>query len=271
MVNGIRWVSPAIIACALTLTAAPASATVFKLTIGGTIANDADFAYDEIDRTGLFTTAGQSLAGKTFSIIYTIDTAQPWSVAPPGPGATAYVYFSGINPYYALGEAITASVRIGNVSVTGIGAGGGVSGSSTQSQVSLANRIPDSVQINTQTSGISHAGTGGTISGLNIRVNNNLTNADQTAIALTSGGMVVPFDISFASVPYYYTNGQISFAGNGQAATYAYLRTSSAKLEVAAVPEPASWAMMIGGFGMVGAVARRSRKQASRTNCNSSG
>ena len=28
----------------------------------------------------------------------------------------------------------------------------------------------------------------------------------------------------------------------------------------AAVPEPASWAMMIGGFGMIGAALRRSRR-----------
>jgi hypothetical protein len=33
-----------------------------------------------------------------------------------------------------------------------------------------------------------------------------------------------------------------------------------AGIDVAAVPEPATWAMMIAGFGMVGFAMRRSRK-----------
>jgi hypothetical protein len=260
MVYGSRWLSGFIMAGGLALASAPASATVYTLKVDGTLATDQAFAYDQIDRTGLFTTAGQSLAGKTFSVVYTIDTSEPWSVTPPPPGATAYVYLSGINRYYSLGEAITASVRIGNVTVAGIGSGGSTDVAGTQSQASLANTVPDNIQISTGTSGITYVGSGGTYTGFNIRVNNTLSNSDQTAINLSSGGMFTPFEISYADVPYYFANGLVSFAGNGQLETYAYLRPSSASLEIAAVPEPASWAMMIGGFGMVGAAARRRRK-----------
>ena len=42
-----------------------------------------------------------------------------------------------------------------------------------------------------------------------------------------------------------------------------YDATFSATIEAAAVPEPASWAMMIGGFGLVGGAVRR--RQAVRT------
>lgn len=37
---------------------------------------------------------------------------------------------------------------------------------------------------------------------------------------------------------------------------------SEVRFQVAAVPEPASWAIMIGGFGVVGGVMRRSRRRA---------
>lgn len=36
--------------------------------------------------------------------------------------------------------------------------------------------------------------------------------------------------------------------------------TASASAATAAVPEPATWAMMIGGFGVIGAAARRRRR-----------
>ena len=36
--------------------------------------------------------------------------------------------------------------------------------------------------------------------------------------------------------------------------------TASASAAIAAVPEPATWAMMIGGFGVIGAAARRRRR-----------
>jgi len=65
----------------------------------------------------------------------------------------------------------------------------------------------------------------------------------------------VPFDLATGLG----TNGQVSFAGNGKQTTYAYFNPAHYTLDVLAVPEPASWGMMIGGFGMIGAAARRRR------------
>ena len=41
-----------------------------------------------------------------------------------------------------------------------------------------------------------------------------------------------------------------------------YLVYGLRSLAPASVPEPASWAMMVGGFGLVGSVMRRSRRAA---------
>lgn len=47
--------------------------------------------------------------------------------------------------------------------------------------------------------------------------------------------------------------GQFTYDGNGGQAVFSY------STGVGAVPEPASWALMIGGFGMAGATLRRRR------------
>lgn len=64
-----------------------------------------------------------------------------------------------------------------------------------------------------------------------------------------------------------------NFAGTGGATTLAYYSSQSASssnlgvafdnltVDLAAVPEPASWALMLGGFGLAGAAVRRRRSR----------
>ncbi|KQU61848.1 hypothetical protein ASG67_01350 [Sphingomonas sp. Leaf339] len=48
--------------------------------------------------------------------------------------------------------------------------------------------------------------------------------------------------------------------GNGTASTFGYV-TQFTTQAVAAVPEPTTWAMMLVGFGMIGAASRYRRRQ----------
>lgn len=52
----------------------------------------------------------------------------------------------------------------------------------------------------------------------------------------------------------------IALGGSGRGAAYDNVRLDVSALTPSAVPEPATWAMMIFGFGMVGAVARNRRR-----------
>lgn len=56
--------------------------------------------------------------------------------------------------------------------------------------------------------------------------------------------------------------GQVHFAGGPPAAT---LTISDGLIKVAAVPEPASWSLLLGGFGAIGAAMRRRQRTAVRT------
>ena len=76
------------------------------------------------------------------------------------------------------------------------------------------------------------------------------TDANRMLLAVTSGYWKTSENFSMALVASSGNQTQLVYGANARALT-------------AAVPEPASWAMMIGGFGMVGAAMRR-RKVAVR-------
>lgn len=66
--------------------------------------------------------------------------------------------------------------------------------------------------------------------------------------------------------PFTFTNAQFTTPNNGSVTfTSGNFISSSVVPTVAAVPEPASWAMMIGGFGLIGGAMRRRQRNVATT------
>lgn len=104
----------------------------------------------------------------------------------------------------------------------------------------------------------------------------NLASGSPLAISVSSGGGLYTFAPAFtlaaATQYFFYTDGSLTLRGNGNSYTggnYFYSGnvnsgfSSSGGNDVnfqvngTAVPEPATWAMLIAGFGLVGLAARR--------------
>ncbi|MGI4879724.1 MAG: PEPxxWA-CTERM sorting domain-containing protein [Janthinobacterium lividum] len=78
-------------------------------------------------------------------------------------------------------------------------------------------------------------------------------------------GLASQFQISGSSAGFAQFGGQTVFTGTlahpvFSAGTYRFNGFSSGTLTVADVPEPASWAMMVGGFGLLGVTLRQRRR-----------
>lgn len=78
-------------------------------------------------------------------------------------------------------------------------------------------------------------------------------------------GIASQFQISGSSAGFAQFGGQTVFTGTFAkpvftAGTYQFTGFSSGTLSVADVPEPASWAMMVGGFGLLGVTLRQRRR-----------
>lgn len=86
----------------------------------------------------------------------------------------------------------------------------------------------------------------------------NSTNIDFTSVLLNGKALTINngvVDFAFTGSPINFAAGPVSLVVNGlQFGEGSYSGVIAA---VAAVPEPATWAMMIGGFGMIGGVMRR--------------
>jgi hypothetical protein len=252
------------------LQAAPAAAAVHKLVITGRIQthNPADaIFYDQFDRLGLFAAAGTNLAGMAFSSTYTIDTSQPWLI-------DGSVYSSGVNAYWDRGSAITASVTINGVTVSGIGqainGSDRYNGFGSQQQMSAGNGSAnggyDILNVSTGSAvnypGLIYSVNGKAVEGLSLRTNVAIGQPGREFI----GSNLFPTPFDFAMDPYT-GNGQFNLGGwrNGQNVSFnAYFAmeraTWSLDAAAGAVPEPATWAMLILGFGAVGAGLRTRRR-----------
>lgn len=78
-------------------------------------------------------------------------------------------------------------------------------------------------------------------------------------------GLASQFQITGSSAGFAQFGGQTVFTGTFakpvfSAGTYQFTGFSNGTLTVADVPEPASWAMMVGGFGLLGVALRKRRR-----------
>jgi hypothetical protein len=223
----------AAMAAGLSLLAADASAAVIQLTATGTVSSG-------YDQTGMFGPAGSDLAGAIFSLVSTYDTSLGLVVIQPNSQAVvAGPGFTGAPPY--MGSAV--------LTVNGVS----VNVTSTQSGF-LAENVTgvssfygdDAVVDNIETFGGVRAG---------------ISFATPHVLDLYSGvhGVCGGGDTCTGGFGF----GQGSFV---QPYTQFYdnhglFTVSTFDIVVSgAVPEPATWAMMILGFGMAGASLRGRRR-----------
>jgi hypothetical protein len=260
---------------ALTLgMAAHADAAVYLLTVTGTtqVYSDDAHIFGMTDRLGLFGAPGGLMMGKAFTMTFRIDAGQPWVQTTSS--ATQSVWSSGINPYYQRGKAITGTFSMNGKTYRDIGLSGPnaasnsatANGVGSESLLSVQNGVAgasnDLFQISTGASANYPGGTvqrwGRAFDGFSTRINVSLDGVSYLvapADLYAGGGVLKAFDA--AAVPgAHFGNGQFAVEGNGTAGSTYSLDISRVTL-AAAVPEPAQWALMIGGFGLVGGAMRR--------------
>jgi hypothetical protein len=244
-----------------------ASAATYILTVSGHVVNvgPLDPRYpDLIDKLGVFVDAGTSLGGSAFSIAFRINTSEPWLVTPPEPGSNAQTYQTGINNYFQRGEAIIARTVINGRTVSNIGGDGVSSYGSIGSQSFLSVNKSDGSRANIQ---IGASTLGGGYSAPLTLGNKSLTNWNLSANLSFVGPPSIANNAYFPnafSIPLDDAHGSMQFSYSGQAGgksygTYAYGIPELATFSTAAVPEPATWAMMLAGFGLTGGVIRKRR------------
>ena len=209
---------------AVALLIAPASAAVFTVTYSGTLANS---SYYNIDTDGIFGQKGASFGGSAFSAAFTINTADgtSWNNA-NGTGWTQNSLTSSTVALTVKGKTFTlASLQAGSF------------------------QTPPSWQGSFLSS---YTGT----STDNVFVLANLYFYTYVAGAFPAFG--TNFDVVAQTGSYTAFDGALGndiLSGTVTRVTYA--------AQQAAVPEPASWAMLVIGFGVLGAVMRRPARRVS--------
>jgi hypothetical protein len=217
-----------VIASTALMAAAPASATMLVATYTGTISNGHDY-------TGVFGAANSNLTGDSYTAIYLIDTTKGYQS-----------YSGGIDT--AEGGSSTAHPGLGNPIVSSSVTINGITQTLTPlyddyTQAGGAAPGPFIEQYgNNSSTGLyqllySYADNITTV-----------TSIDQT-LPLTSvtGSLGGEFDIdNGASTPVY--------------SVFAYFGLNGT-VEIAPVPEPASWAIMVSGVGLTIAAARAGRRR----------
>lgn len=226
-VSGRLWggnmrVRNLLIVGATMIVASPASAADYLVTFSGTI-------WAGMDQAGIFGAARSSLAGKAFTADYVLTTPIQAAVQTWEPGSI------GIS-----GSGDNSPIR-GSLSIAGkkydFGTYLGYVGLSNAHQ-----GYTDQIQYSIYTSFTTYMDT--TVASSVRDFVPNLDPATPLAYDVQGGD----------------TNlGYFQIGGAGTA--YGYLLTSRVEVaKVAAVPEPASWAMLIGGFALVGASMRRQHR-----------
>jgi hypothetical protein len=227
--NQFRTFAAAVAAAGL-LAAMPAAAVVKIATYSGTISRGND-------DTGVFTAPGTNLAGYSWVIKYTYDKAL--GGVQSGDGLTYDLSYGG--PAYGVvgSPIIKATFTINGVTLTEDGSYGGIANTNSSPFTQhFAYETPN----NGTTTGTyylySYSNVAGAAGSLDQNVGPLTTN--------TGGGGFIWSVQDIAT-------GNVIDNASGDFGTDMVYSVGNA------VPEPASWALMIGGFGMVGAALRRHR------------
>lgn len=217
------------IAVALTMAGAlaassPASATILIGKITGTISSGVDVA-------GTFGAAGLDLTGQSFVIDFRFDTATPGAVLTDIIDEDGY-HYQALNSYGAPSLGLT-TFTIGGVTL-------GITG--TEYAYLSSFDIPEGSVIGPGRTREFGAASLGISFGI-------ATSAEPTLPA----GYLTPYDGSLCPL------GCTGFFGLASGTTLRLAPDQYTLTHGAAVPEPTTWALMIGGFGLAGAALRRRR------------
>lgn len=217
-----------------------ASATTYLLTFTGVVGTGGS----SIDGYGIFGAAGGDLSGYGYTEVFTINI--------PTPGAQVYTGFdglpAGIEGIYEASPA-TASLTINNITFA-------------FPQVISANyaRHTEGNPVDDQRNDVLRATVGGR--GNNVLNGGLWAETGGPGSFFNSGEFVAPLDLDLEFSSFQW--GTVHFAYYG-ADGYSSDRRTNLVMEAthvtfaeqAAVPEPATWAMFIGGFGLIGCTLRR--------------
>ncbi|MEN9868317.1 MAG: hypothetical protein RL748_3907 [Pseudomonadota bacterium] len=217
-----------------------AQADVVTVKTSGTIASGRDFL-------GIFGTAGANLAGLSFSQTISADLGQGYEPGFPSPNAHEFYV---VNP--------GSATLTGSTTVAGHTYQWTVHDS--RGAFALYNFYSSGIALNDQI----YIGAGGNSvnrdqNGLNLYAENHVTSDSRAWVSsLNPNQRLIPDNLSglenysnFAAQSY--TLGRGTFFDSSRTVTSIALNP---------VPEPESWAMMVLGLGVLGALARRRAKQA---------
>ena len=213
----------------------PASAATYLITYTGTVSSG-------VDSTGVFGTKWTNLAGNNFTVVYTLTSPQPGSETYSA-GPTAYTRggsSSGtISP-------VSATITIKGITQTIDGTAFGQAYQFNDASGDSVSHVAQQYSLN-ETSYVNNT--------ISSSVNNIVNSTDYTA-ALNYLSQADDYRSGSFQIERYYISGNGDYVFTGLA--YGNMISNSVTIAaVDAAPEPATWAMMIAGFGAVGGSLRR--------------
>lgn len=241
----IRFIG-ALCGAALALTwTAPASGAKYIITYKG-------FASDAFDPAGVFSALGGNINGMAFEAIYTLDTAASGSIYFEAPNASEY--YGGSRQGPGVANPLTAVLKIGSFTLN-LGSTGSFFGSSFQLNDTV-DEVKHGVVVDRVDSPFRDLSMSHMIRSKNFNILNGVDQSQPLSYTVQVGDFVFsPGDAAeglFQDVEYDAFGQEIRFS----AVNLIPESVSIAPLAANAVPEPATWAMMIAGFGLIGAAAR---------------
>lgn len=240
MKNVLRIVSMASAVAWATL-AVPANATIFEVTYSGVI-------YDGVDTTGIFGTAGVSLFHAKASLTFTFDTDTPGSIFETDPNHNP--------PTYAklFGSGVGSPGRV-VITVNDIDFVIDGSHDSLAEQYDAWFGTTDIIHHEAADSARDST------TGFYLENNAQADITSSTRSIVSSVNLTGPFSFAPSVSQGDTANGRFhilqGYSSNYTADYEAYGYFDVSRITITSVPEPASWALMIAGFGLAGLALRR--------------